>query len=1034
MSFFIRLWRRLGWTMRELDTYLMSLESGNIPPDLVKVSEVKRLIDQLELQPRQVFAFWSNLDTRRTDRNKKSLFDETFLVGSADQPELVDLETVARGGFVPLNGNAPANKGEDLKNHVRGNLRLKAADIDLLWPTSGVLTVPVLSQIYRIAAFTRALGISVVDYTDLVALTGTNPFPATPASPAASLLSRIIKVFDTVLDIRRAQSTEMSPGETQYYLTDFSEAGDKFVAKREDLNAAAQRLSLSVGEIAASLPFVAHPDATALSTLLAKVVPADKVVRAVTIITPVFPEGTVTSPPASPPVVAPFPPTADDIAFLKRYFAPFISAPPGPDAFLTNLFAEFDGPTRYKMVFDQLNTYLVDQAKTTAVINITSELFGTDRDTVDLLLTESLSSTHGRPTAMDDWKAILNGGWDTGDLTIENQGPKTWNSVIVTPRGGQYRFVVSIAANNAPASFTLSIDDGTPATAGLPKNPMAAPPASPPTSPPTAQTPLTQFVYDPVSLKGGAVLNVKFTYAGASPPSGGSVSLMWRIDNADPVVVPSTVTLPIKVSAPLKAAPPNASPPAQVPPVQPPEYLKLFKATRMATGLALTRAELRYLVQVQPPLPASPPNPQALAFSLDKLPVLTSDPDVSWATFAAVIDLLGLNRSITFKSKTLFEFWDEVAAPTIDDVANQTEWKVEDIAAVQTLWGLHSPPVALPSFRDPAIWYVLRQTMDIVNRLDLRARRILDLLVLIEPTPGSAAALRNAFRSQFSTQEWKDVFKPLRDPLRQQQRDALVGYLTTRPITINGKVINFIDANDLYSYFLIDVEMQADTLISRMVLAHLVVQLFVGRVFLGLEDPAAFSNIDDAKEVWAWMQRFRVWEANRKVFLYPENYIEPELRDDKTPFFRELEDELLEGNVTHDVGVTALTNYLDKLNEASNLEIIGSYAQGNSQSVNFVLHVVGRTRTEPRAFYYRSFVEEAGRGGDVEPRGSTSRSRSRATWSRRWSSTGACTSTGRSSRSNSGPIPRRTRTAARPTSTRTTSPTRITRRTRPRSS
>ena len=42
------------------------------------------------------------------------------------------------------------------------------------------------------------------------------------------------------------------------------------------------------------------------------------------------------------------------------------------------------------------------------------------------------------------------------------------------------------------------------------------------------------------------------------------------------------------------------------------------------------------------------------------------------------------------------------------------------------------------------------------------------------------------------------------------------------------------------------------------------------------------------------MKNYRVWEANRKVFLYPENWIEPELRDDKTPFFKELENELLQ--------------------------------------------------------------------------------------------------------------------------------------------
>ncbi|HKW00185.1 MAG TPA: ATP-binding protein [Vicinamibacterales bacterium] len=29
---------------------------------------------------------------------------------------------------------------------------------------------------------------------------------------------------------------------------------------------------------------------------------------------------------------------------------------------------------------------------------------------------------------------------------------------------------------------------------------------------------------------------------------------------------------------------------------------------------------------------------------------------------------------------------------------------------------------------------------------------------------------------------------------------------------------------------------------------------------------------------WQWLKRYRVWEANRKVFLYPENWIEPEPR------------------------------------------------------------------------------------------------------------------------------------------------------------
>jgi SpoVK/Ycf46/Vps4 family AAA+-type ATPase len=35
---------------------------------------------------------------------------------------------------------------------------------------------------------------------------------------------------------------------------------------------------------------------------------------------------------------------------------------------------------------------------------------------------------------------------------------------------------------------------------------------------------------------------------------------------------------------------------------------------------------------------------------------------------------------------------------------------------------------------------------------------------------------------------------------------------------------------------------------------------------------------------WEWSRRYRVWEANRKEFLYPENWLEPELRSPTAAF------------------------------------------------------------------------------------------------------------------------------------------------------
>lgn len=73
-------------------------------------------------------------------------------------------------------------------------------------------------------------------------------------------------------------------------------------------------------------------------------------------------------------------------------------------------------------------------------------------------------------------------------------------------------------------------------------------------------------------------------------------------------------------------------------------------------------------------------------------------------------------------------------------------------------------------------------------------------------------------------------------------------------------------------------------------------QLFVQRALMNLESDVQLSA-DDARE-WKWMKNYRVWEANRKVFLYPENWIEPELRDNKTSFFKELENNLLQSEIT----------------------------------------------------------------------------------------------------------------------------------------
>lgn len=160
--------------------------------------------------------------------------------------------------------------------------------------------------------------------------------------------------------------------------------------------------------------------------------------------------------------------------------------------------------------------------------------------------------------------------------------------------------------------------------------------------------------------------------------------------------------------------------------------------------------------------------------------------------------------------------------------------------------------------------------------------------------------------------------------------------------------------NDLYAHFLVDVEMEPCMLTSRIVLATNSVQLFVQRCLLNLE-PEVDLTPEDAKE-WAWMKNYRVWEANRKVFLYPENWIEPELRDDKSPFFINLEHGLLQDEVNDATVEREYLKYLRDLDRVARLEICGVYRQWEVD--RDILHVIARTYTTPHLYYYRRWMDQ----------------------------------------------------------------------------
>jgi hypothetical protein len=209
-------------------------------------------------------------------------------------------------------------------------------------------------------------------------------------------------------------------------------------------------------------------------------------------------------------------------------------------------------------------------------------------------------------------------------------------------------------------------------------------------------------------------------------------------------------------------------------------------------------------------------------------------------------------------------------------------------------------------------------------------------------------------RALYDPADWRAVVQPISDALRTLQRDALVGYILHQ-MRANPGSAHIDTADKLFEYFLMDVQMDSCMQTSRIRHALSSLQLFIDRCLMNLEPRVAPASIN-AKQ-WEWMKRYRVWEAFRKVFLLPENWIEPELRDDKSPFFKEIESELLQSDITEESATTALLNYLTRLEEVAKLEPCGiCHVEADSnRRTPAVDHVVARTAGARRKYYYRRY-------------------------------------------------------------------------------
>ncbi len=371
-------------------------------------------------------------------------------------------------------------------------------------------------------------------------------------------------------------------------------------------------------------------------------------------------------------------------------------------------------------------------------------------------------------------------------------------------------------------------------------------------------------------------------------------------------------------------------------------FIRLHKASLLANGFALTAPELAHLADPS----------EAGALDLNDLPVDTvrGDPTSLFANWRRWNDFAMLRGQATREPAAVLEgCMAATGALARAALVRGLDW---DAGGLATIVGPDGFSLVDADYRDPGR---LRAVANALRLLGLLGAAPVDAFSWAATLPdaaqlrAAAREARRAHKAQYDSDAWIEAARAVTDSLREAQRAALVAYLLPR--------LGFDDVGELFGYFLIDVEMSPCMRTSRIKQAISSVQLFVQRCRMNQEPDVNPKMISGAR--WDWMQNYRVWEANLRVFLHPENWIEPELRDDKSPFFRELESELLQDELTSATAEAALAKYLEKLDTVALLRICGSHEQigfSPDERRERVLHVFGATYATPHEIYYRQQV------------------------------------------------------------------------------
>jgi hypothetical protein len=929
------------------------------------------------------------------------------LASDAQYPLAVDNLSNARS--FPGPAVAVAQTSASIKDHfgtILAALRIGADDLTAIGTATGLynasagawanLSLENLSALYRYALLASAVGLAPKDLISLITLTGAVPFQAASPAPTLAFVQRV----------KKFQSSPFSASQLNYIYRDLYDPNAGIAPLPADVTLLLVTLQVGLAKIAVDNTPAPDPNGDLLRRKLASLLGSSLADAAMGLINGMGVYSAALASLSNITFPTPLPISYDSTGLQLRFAGPMtaaqqagllaLSADPKYQGAMNSLFQQprdfisqnlasfldpadaviqlienpqkLDAAGKTAYVLERLMPYLRQTLSQGLIKQMLSDNLQLDPKLTNLLLGTVLESQMNPTTqqAIADFLALAGDGLSatyfpnqtlTGPPALTQVHPTVdfnWGFGLPDPSISSKPFSVRwsgfvLPQYTEPYTFYVRAGDGV--RLWVDDQLLIDQWAD---QSPTEHSGI-------IALTAGELASIKLEYYDNTASA--AAVLRWSSPSAPKAVIPETQLFSgrqFKSLAPIINS-----------------YLLLFKITLLAKTFRMTADDLPYLSAHSADFSSFDLNALPLNRTYSTAPGIDANAPNLLAQWERLNALFGVRNNLPGGDVGLLNILAVAAASTaptkLSDSTTQAVvqaagWDPGELQTLTAGFGLGDQDFKNEAGTKGIGLVQLAIAMRLISRLGVSSKQLLSWANLRENPalePGIAQDIKSTVKARYDDSTWVTVGKPLNDKLREASKEALIAYILANAsawamTALDGGPITTSD--QLYEYFLIDVDMSPCMTTSRIVQANAAIQLFVQRVLMNLENgntnpalnvsPAAI----DASQ-WEWRKNYRVWQANREVFLYPENWIVPELRDDKTPFFRELEADLLQSDVTADNVEQVYLNYLNKLDEVARLEICGTYWQietelSTGDRIN-IFHTFGRTCATPHVYYYR---------------------------------------------------------------------------------